>query len=243
MWSAVCVAGVVCGLVRDWARSGLSWRDYLVVRVAYVYSRLLHRWSITRRCSLPGRGPAIVVCNHTCSPDAAFVVAAWQRPVSFLVAGEHFDLHPVGHAILKYLHCVPVVRSGPDPRALRRAMTRLAMGDVVCLFPEGNLSGVALGRVRVCKPGAAFLALTSRLPVYPVHIAGGPCTDDIVKAWLLPARQPVHVVLGKPIDLTPYYHRPRTRQLFEEVTCLLMEKVRELGAKNREADRVIRSSG
>jgi 1-acyl-sn-glycerol-3-phosphate acyltransferase len=107
-------------------------------------------------------------------------------------------------------------------------MTHLAMGDLVGVFPEGNLSGVALGRARVPKAGVAFLALTSRLPVYPVHIFGGPRTDQLLPSWLLPTRHAVRVVFGKPVDLTRYYDRPRTRQLLDEVTLFLMEKVMAL---------------
>jgi 1-acyl-sn-glycerol-3-phosphate acyltransferase len=215
-------------MVHAWARSGLPLFDFLILRGAFVYCRLLHRWSANRHNPFPKQGPALIVCNHTCSADATFVLAACDRSISFLVAHEHFHMHPIAHAILKRLRCVPVVRTGSDPLALRRAMTRLAVGDLVCLFPEGNLSGVALDRLRVAKPGVAFLALVTRLPVYPVHIMGGPRTDQLLSSWVLPTRQAVHVVFGNPVDLTPYYDHPRTRQLLEEVTRVLMEKVMEL---------------
>jgi 1-acyl-sn-glycerol-3-phosphate acyltransferase len=228
MWSLACVLFVIFCVVHAWARSGMTAPDFLVLRGAFVYCRLLHRWSANRRNPFPKQGAAIIVCNHTCSADASFVMAASDRPISFLVANEHYHIHPIAHAILKHMRCVPVVRTGHDPLALRRAMTRLAMGDLVCIFPEGNLSGVALGRPRVAKPGVAFMALLSRLPVYPVHIVGGPRTDQILNSWVLPTRQAVHVVFGKPVDLTPYYDRPRTRQLLEEVTRVLMEKVMQL---------------
>jgi 1-acyl-sn-glycerol-3-phosphate acyltransferase len=232
MWTAAVVAIAVGCLVVARLRSGLSWRDLLLLRGCFVYCRLLHRWSANRRNPFPLHGPAIIVCNHTCSADATFILAACDRPIGFLVAAEHFNIHPVAHAILEYLHCVPVVRTGNDPLALRRALTRLAKGDLVCLFPEGNLSGVSRNRCRAAKPGAAFLALATRLPVYPAHIAGGPRTDDLLKSWVLPSRRAVRVTYGKPVDLTAYYHRPRTRQLIDEVTCVLMAKIMELGRRS-----------
>jgi 1-acyl-sn-glycerol-3-phosphate acyltransferase len=228
MWSAACVVIVVFLVIHAWVRSGLAWMDFLILRGAFVYCRFIHRWSANRRDPFPNRGPAIIVCNHTCSADPAFLLAACDRPISVLVASEHFHIHPVAHRILQHLGCVPVIRTGPDPIALRRAMARLARGDLLCLFPEGNLSGVALDRFRRAKPGVAFLALASRLPVYPVYIAGGPRTDQLLKSWVLPTRQAVHVVFGKPVDLTPYYDRPRRRHVIEEVTRVLMQKVEEL---------------
>jgi 1-acyl-sn-glycerol-3-phosphate acyltransferase len=225
MWSLICVLFVTFYLVRAWARSGMTLIDFFILRVAFVYCRLLHRWSANGRNPFPKQGAAIIACNHTCSPDAAFVLAASERPISFLVAHEHFYMHPIAHTILKQLHCVPVVRTGNDPLALRRALTRLAMGELVCVFPEGNLSGVALGRSRPAKLGVAFLALSSRLPVYPVRIIGGPSNDQILSSWLLPTRRAVRVVFGRPIDLTAYYDRPRTRQVLEEVTSLIMKNI------------------
>src|ERR1700681_4000540 len=146
MWSVASVFIVVFCFFRAWVRSGLSWMNFLVLRGAFVYCRLLHRWSANGPSPFPQQGPAIILCNHTCSADATFVLAGCDRPVSFLVAGEHFNIHPIAHAVLRHLRCVPVGRSGPDPVALRRAMARLAGGDLVCVFPEGNLSGVKRGR-------------------------------------------------------------------------------------------------
>jgi 1-acyl-sn-glycerol-3-phosphate acyltransferase len=233
IWSLACVFSVVYLLFRAWVRSGLPWQDFLLLRGCFVYCRFLHRWSSNKRNPFPKEGPAIILSNHTCSADASFLLAACDRPIGFLVANEHFNLHPLAHAILRHMGCVPVIRTGQDPLALRRALAHLALGQLICLFPEGNLSGVALQRYRKPKPGVAFLALASRLPVYPVFIAGGPRTDQLLASWVLPTRQAVHVVFGNPIDLSAYYQRPRSRALIEEVTALLMAKVDELRRMTR----------
>jgi 1-acyl-sn-glycerol-3-phosphate acyltransferase len=232
MWSVVCVFIFVFVFFRAWVRSGLSFKDFLVLRSAFVYCRFLHRWSSNRLDPFPARGPALILCNHTCSADPTFLLAACNRPISILVAREHFHIHPLAHAVLRHLRCIPVNRTGADPLALRRALARLAAGDLVCLFPEGNLSGVAIDRLRPAKPGMAYLALVTRLPVYPVYIGGGPRTDQLLNSWVLPTRQAVHVVFGKPIVLNHYYDRPRTRRLIDEVSRFLMGKVEELGKMN-----------
>lgn len=231
MWSVVCVFLVVYGIFRAWVRSRLAWMDFLILRGSFLYCRLLHRWSTNSPCPFPLTGPALIVCNHTCSADPTFLLAAVDRTFSVLLANEHFDLHPVTHAVLKHLRCVPVVRTGPDPVALRRALDRLAAGHLLCLFPEGNLSGIGLNRVRRAKHGVAYLALVSRVPVYPVYIAGGPRTDQLLKSWLMPTTRAVHVVFGKPVSLAHFYERPRTRQVIEEVTDFLMAQVTSLNPK------------
>ncbi len=228
MWSLACVLVAIYALLRAWLASGLTWMDFVILRGAFVYCRLLHRWSANRSRPFPPDGPAIVYSNHTCSADAAFLLAACDRPLGFLVASEHFNVHPVAHAVLKHLRCVAVIRTGQHPHALRRALAQLQQGAMVGVFPEGNLSGVGLGRRRTAKPGVAFLALVSRAPVYPAYIAGGPRTDQLLNSWVLPTRQAVHVTFGEPVDLAAYYHRPRTRALIEEVTGVLMAKIDEL---------------
>ncbi len=233
MWSLACVFIVVFGIFRAWVRSRLTWRDFLVLRGAFLYTRIMHRWSANRRAPFPRHGPAIVISNHTCSADGSFLLAGSDRILSFLVAYEHYYLHPRVNAILKGLGCVPVVRTGPDPTALRQSLRRLAEGRLVSVFPEGNLSGVIKNRGRVPKPGMAFLALVSRLPVYPVYIAGGPHTDQLLDSWVLPTRRAVRVVFGNPIDLAAYHDRPRTRQVIDEVNRLLMRKIYELNPRKR----------
>jgi 1-acyl-sn-glycerol-3-phosphate acyltransferase len=234
LWSLACVLFALFVVTRAKERSGLSWADFFLLRGAFLYCRFLHRWSANRFNPFPSRGPALIYCNHTCSADATFLLAASDRTISFLVAREHFQVHPVAYRILKHMRCVPVMRDGADPAALRQAISRLKAGHLVCLFPEGNLSGVGLGRWRHAKPGLAYLALMSRLPVYPVLIQGGPRTDQLLNSWVLPTRQAVHVIFGPPVDLQVYYDRPRTRMLIEEVGEFLMAKVGELGRDETE---------
>ena len=46
------------------------------------------------------------------------------------------------------------------------------------------------------KPGMAMLALRANVPVYPVYIAGGPRTDQLLESWLLPSARGVRVTVG-----------------------------------------------
>jgi 1-acyl-sn-glycerol-3-phosphate acyltransferase len=184
--------------------------------------------------ALPTEGAALIVANHTCSSDPTFIQGGCPRVLGFLVAREHFNLHPLTRKLLDYQRSVPIQRNGRDVHGLRQALRRLKEGRAVCLFPEGNLSGVARQRSGVARPGVALLALASGAPVYPVHISGGPCTHHLLASWLWPSRRAVRVVFGPPVDLSAYRNRPRSRQLFEEVTRLLMRKIAELASRERQ---------
>lgn len=236
MWALLCVIAAVYWLLRAWIRSGLPWFDFVLLRFASVYARLWHRWSCNRRGKFHPVGPGIVIANHTCSADPTLIMAGCDRLFSFLVSHQHFNLHPISYGVLSYMRCIPVTRAGQDPGGLLRALKRLGEGGIVCLFPEGNLSGVALNRLRPGKPGAALLALRSGAPVYPVFIAGGPRTDRLLHSWLFPCGKAARLCIGPAIDLSRYLDQPRTRKVIEEVTTLFMSKIAELNPKLRRAE-------
>jgi 1-acyl-sn-glycerol-3-phosphate acyltransferase len=215
-----------------WRRSGRPVLEALGLDAARLYASLWHRWS-GGRSPLPAAGPALLVANHTCSADPAFLMAGAPRLFGFLASREHYHGHPLIRRLLDYLGSVPVTRNGRDCSAARGALRRLAAGRLLCVFPEGNLSGVARGRPRAAKHGAAFLALHSRAPVYPAYIAGGPRDDNILRAWLWPRAKVVRVRYGPAIDLSAYYDRPRDRRLLEEVTNLIMGRVMALNTHHK----------
>ena len=214
-------------LLLRWRWSGRPMLESLALDFARLYASLWHRWS-GRRSPLAAQGPAILVSNHTCSADPAFLLAGSPRLFGFLASRAHYNLHPLTRKLLNWMGCVPVTRNGRDAAAARAALRRLAEGKVLCVFPEGNLSGVRRGRLRAAKHGVAFLALASRAPVYPAYIAGGPRTEKLLQAWLWPWGRAVRVHYGPPADLSPYYDKPRTRKLLAEVTEVLMRQVAAL---------------
>ena len=204
----------------------MTWAEFVIIRGANAYARLWHRWSANRPCPFPETGPAIVVCTHTCSADPTFLLAACRRPqLSFIVAHEFYRTHPIVTGVLDRMRCIPVKRGGQDPMALRKALRRLQDGGIVCLFPEGNLSGVARNRSIRAQAGAALLALRSRAPVIPVAIRGGPRTHQLLLSWLLPSARGTRAFFGDPIDLSTYYDRARTRQTLEKVRDVIQRHV------------------
>jgi 1-acyl-sn-glycerol-3-phosphate acyltransferase len=221
---------VAAGLIQFW-RDGRPWGAWFGLNLARFYTSLWHRWRSNRLAPFPDKGPALIISNHTCSADPTFLLSGSKRVFGFIVAREHFKLNRPFHWLLTWMRCVPVIRGGHDHVAVRTALRRLADGWMIGVFPEGGLSGVALDRLRPGKPGMSYLALKSRVPVYPAYIAGGPRTLKLLRSWLIPSKKPVHVIYGNPIDLSAYYDQPLTRKLLEEVTALLMAHIAALCPK------------
>jgi 1-acyl-sn-glycerol-3-phosphate acyltransferase len=225
-WALTCALVTVAAVWRAKARwPKMTWAEFVIIRGSWFYARMWHRWSANRADPLPANGPVILVCTHTSSADPTFLLAVSRRRLSFLVAHEFYDTHPVITFILDTIRCVRVRRGGHDPMALRQALARLRDGGMVALFPEGNLSGVGKGRMSRAKPGAALLALASRAPVIPVCILGGPRTDQLLFSWLVPTRRQARVLFGDPIDLSIWHDQPRTRPTIEAVRDVILDRV------------------
>lgn len=233
---AITVAGVaILILLARWWRAGRpKLVDYLGLGVVYLYARVWHRWSAHGEGG-PSSGPAILLANHTCSADPAFLQAGFSRPLSFVIAQEYYHI-PLLRRLLSYIGCVPVARNGRDATGVRVALRRLSEGRMLCIFPEGGLTHAERRSLRPAKAGVALLALRSQAPVYPALIVGGPRTSSLPRAWLRPSR--VQVIYGPSVDLSAYYGLPINRKLLDEVTRALM---RRLGNLAKETERGVSS--
>jgi 1-acyl-sn-glycerol-3-phosphate acyltransferase len=213
-------------LLFNWKRSGRSFGSFIGLGTVRLYARLWHGCTFPAPVALPATGRAIIVVNHTSSPDGCFVQCGSRRGLTFLVAEEFFQ--PWFLWIWATTACVPVRRSGRDVRALRLGLRRLEEGRTVVVFPEGTLSGAGMGRLRTPKCGAAFLALHGNAPVFPAFISGGPQNPRVGPSWFLPSRKRVRIVYGPALDLTPYRDRPITRPLLEQLTAFFMRQIAAL---------------
>jgi 1-acyl-sn-glycerol-3-phosphate acyltransferase len=142
--------------------------------------------------------------------------------MSFLIAEEYFNI-PVVSRIFRYTRCIRVARHGQEVTSVRLALRHLEEGRLLCLFPEGSLSGAGRGRLRRGRCGAALLALRSGAPIYPAFIFGGPQHTNVPRAWLLPSRR--GILFGRPIYLKDYLGRRIDRRLIEQIGALLMAQL------------------
>jgi len=112
-------------------------------------------------------------------------------------------------------------RFDADFGALRVVLKRLEKGEVLAVAPEGTRSPTAT--LLPGKPGAAYLAAKSQLPVIPIGIVG--TEDAVVKRRLKRLqRLDITVRVGAPYRLPEMPKRGRDewlQQQTDEMMCLI----------------------
>jgi 1-acyl-sn-glycerol-3-phosphate acyltransferase len=226
MW-ALGLCGIAAGaLLVRWLRSDLKWSEFFEREAIRLFARLWHRCTSGGPDPLPPVGPAILVANHPTQADPAFLIAACKRPPCFLQAQEYYHV-PLLQQLFDWVGCIPVGRDGREVVGVRRALRRLREGSILGIFLEGDLTAVCRAHRAKPKGGAALLALRGNVPVVPAYIAGGPRERSVLQAWLWPSRG-VQVLFGPPVDLSRYRQRRLTREVIDEATSLLTQRIEEL---------------
>src|SRR5205807_10311212 len=74
--------------------------------------------------------------------DGVFVIATIGRPVRFVVYADYFD-RPLLGRFLRSMRAIPISGSGGPKmilKAFREAGKALDDGELVCIFPEGQIT-------------------------------------------------------------------------------------------------------
>ncbi|NOX53435.1 MAG: 1-acyl-sn-glycerol-3-phosphate acyltransferase [Planctomycetes bacterium] len=216
------------------ARCPEGWAIWWLYVVHRLYVPNVFHWRANGRCPFPPEGPAIIIANHRSPVDPLMI---WMnhhltprgkgpiRVIGFVMAREYYEQPGVIGWICRAMQSIPIERDGKDVQGTRQALKRLKEGKLLGIFPEGGINtGPGL---READVGVAWLALTSRAPVYPVFLHGTPQRTSMTAPFYTFSR--VRVSYGEPVDLSAYYGRRKNHELLREVTDLLMQRLAETG--------------
>ncbi|MGB8166429.1 MAG: lysophospholipid acyltransferase family protein [Chthoniobacteraceae bacterium] len=156
-------------------------------------------------------GGYVLACSHVSHLDPFCLSALLPRKIGWMARIE-FYRHPIAARLMRGVHAFPVNRQGVPVSAIREALERLERGEVVGVFPEGEIktgpdSVLRGGRI---KRGVCLLAQRSGRPVLPCLILG---TEKLnaIEPWLPFLRGRLWVVCGEPIEPVVNPHRRAAR--------------------------------
>ena len=167
----------------------------------HAFVRCFYRVSAHGIDNLPAGG-CLLLPNHITWVDAIVLQLACPRPIRYVIDQEFYHKWAL-KPFLRLVRCIPI-----DTRharsAIRAASEQLAAGEVVCLFPEGQLT--RSGTLLRLRRGYELIAQHANAPVVPVWLdqlwgsifsfQGG----KFFTKWPKEFPYPVTIAFGKPLD-------------------------------------------
>jgi len=128
-------------------------------------ARLIYRVDTANAEHLPAGG-FLLLPNHITWVDAIILMLASPRPIRFII-DEGVYRNRFLHPVLRSVGCIPITpRKAKD--AMREAAAKIRAGEIVCLFPEGELS--RSGSLLRLRRGYEIIARQAEAAVVPVWL-------------------------------------------------------------------------
>jgi acyl-[acyl-carrier-protein]-phospholipid O-acyltransferase/long-chain-fatty-acid--[acyl-carrier-protein] ligase len=130
------------------------------------FVRLIYRIRTHGLEHLPATGGVLLLPNHITWVDAILLQIACPRPVRFMLF-EAIYRRPLLNPFFRLFGVIPVSPVHAK-EGVRTAAARLQAGEVVCIFPEGELTRT--GTLLRLKKGFELIAQKGGVPVVPVWL-------------------------------------------------------------------------
>jgi len=182
--------------------------DSLFRLLLWIAAHTLYRLDLKGQENIPARGGALLTPNHSSWVDAVLLLSATDRPIRFLMFKGVYD-HPLINPFARILKIIPIA-SDQGPRemihSLREASEALKDGEVVCIFPEGEITRI--GQMLPFRRGFERIIKGIDVPIVPVNIDGlwgsifSFSGGRFLWKWPRAIPYPVRITFGAPLPST-----------------------------------------
>jgi 1-acyl-sn-glycerol-3-phosphate acyltransferase len=119
------------------------------------------------------QGGYILACAHVSHLDPFCIGSVWPRKIGWMARIEFYRRAWAAHC-LSLLHAFPVNRQGVPVSTIKEGLARLSRGEIVGMFPEGEIKRGSESVLRggTIKRGVCLLSLRSGRPVLPCIVVG-----------------------------------------------------------------------
>jgi 1-acyl-sn-glycerol-3-phosphate acyltransferase len=147
--------------------------EFLVRFLIWILMHTVYRLRVHGLEKIPDTGPCVLVCNHVSFVDAMIIGGSIRRPVRFVMYYKIFRI-PLLNWFFRTIKAIPIAGRKEDPEMMSRAFEIvsdcLRDGEVVCIFPEGGLTGS--GDILPFRPGIERIIQVDPVPVVPMALRG-----------------------------------------------------------------------
>jgi acyl-[acyl-carrier-protein]-phospholipid O-acyltransferase/long-chain-fatty-acid--[acyl-carrier-protein] ligase len=202
--------------------------DMFLRLLLVILTNTLYRIRIVNQHHVPQSGGALLVPNHVSFVDGFLLMASVDRPIRFVVDAA-YATHPLFTWLMTAMKVIPITSAGDTRmilRALRSAGQALDDGEIVCIFPEGQITRT--GTLLPFRRGFERIVKGRQVPVIPVHLDrvwGSIFSFErgrFLTKWPERIPYPVSVSFGQPLpsDTPAHKLRDAIRTLGEAAWCL-----------------------
>ncbi|MFC5503206.1 lysophospholipid acyltransferase family protein [Lysinimonas soli] len=206
------------------------WRLFGAIVIPFLLLVGRYRWQNAER--IPKTGAFILAANHVTNFDplvTAYTLWHHGRVPRYLAKAGLFRLPIVGWAF-RVTGQVPVARAVRGQSSTLEAAGRITdEGLALVIYPEGTLTrDPELWPMRG-KSGAVRIALEHDVPIIPAaHWGDQKIMGRYSSKISLFPRKPVDILIGEPMDLSPWKGKPLTGEVLSSATAALMAEITRL---------------
>ena len=196
---------------------------FLVRLLVIILTRTVYKIRKIGFENLPKEGAVLLVSNHISIIDALFVIASIDRPVRFIVNDFYYNKWCI-HPLAKLMDAIPVSSTTSTKVLLKgmgKASEALDNGEVVCIFPEGQVSHT--GKLLPFRRGVEIITRGRECPIIPLYLGNvwgsifSFYKGKFFKKWPQKSLYSLKIFFGKALPSnTP---ATKLRQTIQEMEC------------------------